>query len=123
VVDPVLVDTSVWISHFRFGEERLASMLEDQTVACHPFVIGEIACGTLKNRGEILSLLGALPMALSADQDEILGFIENNRLMGVGLGFVDVHLLGAAVLSDVPLWTFDKRLAKAARRLGVGLGP
>ncbi len=119
MADTVLVDTSVWVSHFRFGDERLRALLEEGHVACHPFVIGELACGSLKKRAEILGLLHALPMAETASQEEVLVFIENNRLMGKGLGYVDVHLLSSAILTDVPLWTFDKSLAKAAKSLGV----
>jgi predicted nucleic acid-binding protein len=89
----------------------------------HPFIIGELACGNLKNRAEILSLLHALPSAAVADHEEIIVFIENNHLMGKGLGYVDVHLLASAILSDVRLWTDDKPLAKAATGMGIGFVP
>jgi len=121
MTETVLVDTSVWVSHFRFGQDRLAMMLNEEQVACHPFVIGELACGTMKNRGEVLDLLDALPMVETATQEEILVFIESNQLMGKGLGLIDVHLLGSAVLSGIPLWTFDKSLSNTALRLGVGM--
>lgn len=115
----VLVDTSVWVIHLREGDDRMAGLLNEGLVCCHPFVIGELACGNLKNRSEILSLLQALPSTETANHEEILAFIENNGLMGKGLGYVDVHLLGSALLSDVALWTADRRLGKAASELGV----
>jgi predicted nucleic acid-binding protein len=115
----VLVDTSIWVSHLRAGEDRLATLLEEGIVCCHPFVIGELACGNLKNRSEILSLLQALPSAEVADHEEILAFIDSHTLMGKGLAYVDVHLLGSAVLSGVSLWTADRRLAESATALGV----
>jgi predicted nucleic acid-binding protein len=118
----VLVDTSVWVSHLREGEDRLVRLLEEGVVCSHPFVVGELACGNLKNRTEILSLLQALPSAEVAIHEEILAFIENERLMGKGLGYVDVHLLGSAVLSDVLLWTADRRLAECAGALGIRYG-
>ena len=117
----VLVDTSVWVSHLREGDDRLAALLGEGVVCCHPFVIGELACGNLQNRIEILSLLRALPKAEVADHEEILTLIDHNRLMGKGLGYVDVHLLGSAVLSGISLWTADHRLAQAASLLGVCL--
>lgn len=115
----VLVDTSVWIAHFRKGEPHLAKLLEEETVVCHPFVIGELACGCLKNRQEILSLLQSLPPAPQAENDEVLHFIEQNGLVGKGLGWVDVHLLASARLADARLWTLDKALRKASRRLKI----
>ncbi len=118
--EQVLVDTSVWVSHFRFSEDRLVMMLDEEDVACHPYIIGELACGTMKNRVEILDLLRSLPMVKTTTQEEILFFIDENKLMGQGLGYIDVHLLSSAVLSDIPIWTLDKYLAKAASRLGVG---
>jgi predicted nucleic acid-binding protein len=118
----VLVDTSIWVSHLREGDDRLATLLGEGIVCCHPFVIGELACGNLKNRMEILSLLRALPSAEVADDEEILAFIDSNQLMGKGLAYVDVHLLGSAVLSGISLWTADRRLAEAATALGVCYG-
>jgi predicted nucleic acid-binding protein len=115
----VLVDTSVWVYHLREGDDRLSGLLKEGLVCCHPFVIGELACGNLKNRTEILSLLQALPSTETANHEEILAFIEYNGLMGKGLGYVDVHLLGSALLSDVVLWTADSRLAQAASALAV----
>jgi predicted nucleic acid-binding protein len=119
MTDTILVDTSVWVSHLRNGENRLVALLNEENVVCHPFVIGEIACGTMKNRQEILSLLGSLPTVETTSQEEILMFIDSNKLMGRGMGFVDVHLLSSAILHGIPLWTFDKSLVKAANNLSV----
>jgi predicted nucleic acid-binding protein len=106
----VLVDTSIWINHFQKGNVHLEKLLLDMEVACHPFIIGELACGNLKSRSEILPLLYSLPQAPSVENDEILHFIERNRLMGSGIGLIDVHLLASALLAHIPLWTSDKRL-------------
>ena len=115
----VLVDTSVWVSHLRDGNAELANLLNDGRVLCHPLIVGELACGNLKDRAVILSFLQLLPMSIEAEHDEVLSFIENNRLMGKGLGYVDVHLITSAVLTGVPVWTLDKKLAQAADSLYV----
>ena len=113
----ILVDTSVWVEHFRAGSAELQTLLQEGQVICHPFIIGELACGNLKNRASILSLLQNLPMATCAVDDEVLQFIADHQLMGKGLGYIDIHLLASAMLSRMPLWTLDKRLAAAARAL------
>ncbi len=115
----VLVDTSVWIKHFRDGSTQLSELLQQGTVVCHPFVIGELACGHLQNRQEILTSLERLPTAEVATHTEILAFIEKHQLMGKGLGLIDIHLLASSLLSSIPLWTRDKRLQQAAKELGV----
>jgi hypothetical protein len=115
----VLVDTSVWVDHLRKGDARLAQLLNDGRVICHPSVIGELACGNLKNRYEILDALKELSFAPTIEFDEYMQFIELNRLHGIGIGFVDVHLLASALLADATLWTADKRLNKAALDLGI----
>jgi hypothetical protein len=89
----ILVDTSVWIEHFRTGSDRLRTLLLDEQVLCHPFVVGELACGTLQKRGEILKMLKPLPEAHLLDHEEVLGFVETRRLYGCGIGWVDAHLL------------------------------
>jgi predicted nucleic acid-binding protein len=113
----VLVDTSVWVNHLRRGDTQLEKLLLAGEVACHPFVIGELACGNIKNRSEILALLQALPAVPTVDLAEYLYFIEQNHLSGTGIGFVDVHLLASAQLSGIPLWTKDKRLKENALNL------
>lgn len=106
----VLVDTSVWIAHLREGEDNLIHLLNNGEIACHPFIIGELACGNLKNRVEILTLLQSLPSAIVAEHVEILQLIEDHKLMSRGIGYIDVHLLASAILTEIPLWTFDKKL-------------
>ena len=113
----VLVDTSIWVTHLRQGNRQLENLLMNAEVMCHPFIIGELACGNFKNRNEILSLLRSLPLAPAIEFDQFIFFIERNRLMGIGIGFVDVHLLASAKLTEIPLWTADKRLKSAATKL------
>jgi predicted nucleic acid-binding protein len=115
----VLVDTSVWVEHFRSGEPRLACLLDRGEVVCHPFVIGELACGNLPNRLKTLGLLMDMPQAAAAGHDEVIAFIETEGLIGAGLGYVDIHLLASARLSEVSLWTLDGPLRKAAGKLGL----
>jgi predicted nucleic acid-binding protein len=116
----ILVDTSIWVEHLRRGCGGLAALLEAGEVVCHSFIVGELACGNLDNRKEILSLLAELPSVPSADEGEFLAFIEGNRLAGSGLGFVDVHLLASTRLSGAQLWTSDRVLKQVAARMGVG---
>jgi predicted nucleic acid-binding protein len=113
----VIVDTSIWVTHLRQGSRQLEKLLYDAEVMCHPFIVGELACGNLKNRTEIISLVQSLPMAPTSEFDEFLFFIDRNHLMGKGVGFVDVHLLASAQLTGMPLWTADKRLKSAADQL------
>ena len=115
----VLVDTSVWVSHLRDGNAELANLLNNGRVLCHPLIVGELACGNLKDRALILSSLQLLPMSIEAEHHEVLLFIENNFLMGKGMGFVDVHLITSSVLTGVPIWTLDKKLAQAADALHI----
>ena len=116
----ILVDTSVWIDHLRKGNALLNSLLLNTTVLIHPFVIGELACGNLHNRSRILHLLGDLPGSRVADDREVLFFIEQNDLMGRGIGYIDVHLLASVSLSGpARLWTVDRKLNEAAMRLGL----
>jgi len=115
----VLVDTSVWVAHLRYGDTGLETLLDDGDVLCHPFIVGELACGNLHNRSEILSLLQTLPMAIDAEHEEVMQFIENYSLMGKGLGYIDMHLLSSATLTKVPLWTLDKKLNQVSLKLGL----
>lgn len=116
----ILADTSVWINHLRRGEPALADALRKEQVFLHPFVLGELACGNLRNRTELLELLGRLPLAVVATEAEALAFIEQRALMGRGIGYVDVHLLASTSLTrGSRLWTHDKRLALVATHLGL----
>lgn len=110
----VLVDTSVWIDHFRVASGTLSALLEMDEVAMHPFVLGELACGNLANRREIMALLHALPPVNKVEDDEVFLFLERHALMGRGLGLVDVHLLASCHLDGCRLWTKDKRLRTIA---------
>lgn len=119
----ILVDTSVWIEHFRRGDPNLSALLDGSRVMCHELVIGELACGNLRRRGELLSLINRLPQATRVTHEEAIAFLEARRLMGLGLGWIDVHLLASAILDGVPLWTLDRPLATAAAALGVERRP
>lgn len=114
----ILIDTSVWVNHLRQGSDRLSRLLLADEVACHVFVIGELACGHLRRRHEILTLLKALPSVPRAEDEQVLRFIERHDLAGKGLGLVDTHLLAACTLAGVPLWTEDRKLGAAAKRIG-----
>ncbi|MGC2063568.1 MAG: PIN domain-containing protein [Thermodesulfovibrionales bacterium] len=113
----VLVDTSVWVAHLREGKIGLDDLLNNGLAVCHPCIIGELACGNLKNRSVILSLLQTLPAAVQAEHEDVMTFLERYRLMGKGLGYVDMHLLVSAVLSNISLWTLDKRLHEVSKIL------
>ena len=115
----VLVDTSVWVDHLRNGVPLLGDLLRAGEVVIHPFVIGELACGNLKNREEILALLTALPVATEASHAEAFHLVKARALHGKGIGWVDVHLLASAVLSRTALWTRDRNLQAAAKKLGI----
>ena len=117
----ILVDSSVWVDHLRRGEPRLERLLDQGLVLTHPWVVGEIALGTLRRRQEVLGLLRALPEAPVAEPAELLVLVEGERLMGRGIGYVGVQLLAAARLASSRLWTRDPRLAAAAEELGCAL--
>ena len=117
----ILVDTSVWVDHLRRGDAQLVDLLERSAVVIHPFVVGEIACGRLSDRALTLELLQQLPMAIVAESDEVLGYIERHNLHGKGIGYIDVHLLASAAIGGTKLWTRDKRLGAVARELGCAL--
>ncbi len=116
----ILVDTSIWIDHLRHSDAALAAALGEGRVLAHPFVIGELACGVMANRSEVLNLLRALPQAPVASTEETLRFIEARGLMGRGIGYVDVHLLASVALDGgATLWTRDSRLAAVAADLSL----
>jgi predicted nucleic acid-binding protein len=117
----ILADTSVWIGHFRGVEPELAGLLGQGRVVMHPFILGELALGSFANRTMVLGDLAALPGVTVAHEDEVRRFIEAEKLFGLGIGYVDAHLLAAARLTPgVRLWTRDKRLAVVAERVGSG---
>lgn len=116
----ILVDTSVWVDHLRSGDRELAGRLEAGEVMAHPFVIGELALGNLRQRELVLGALSELPAATVASDAEVLILIERQPLHGLGIGYVDAHLLASAMLTpDAALWTRDARLRDAATRLGL----
>lgn len=116
----ILVDTSVWIDHFRHDDPILSRSLNQRQVLSHPFVIGELALGSLRQRNLILEALRGLPSAVVAHDEEVHAFIDRHRLFGIGIGYIDAHLLAATFLTaHVRFWTRDKRLRAAALRLGV----
>ena len=119
----VLVDTSVWVSHLRADNFSLKTLLYHGEVLCHPLIIGELSCGTIKNRKEIISLLQAIPQAAVAENAEVLQFIEMNNLMGLGLGFIDMHLLASARLSNSPVWSLDKKLNFVSTKFDLNFCP
>ena len=115
----ILVDTSVWIKHLRDGNSRLENLLENTEVLCHSFIIGELTCGNLKNRKEILNFFRFLPKANLASDKEVFKLIEKRKLYGLGIGWVDAHLLASALISNCLIWTVDKRLSKVAQKLEI----
>lgn len=115
----ILIDTSVWVDHLRSGDSGLADLLTEGLVLIHPLVIEELACGNLSRRAEILDLLRALPLASLASHNEILDFITTESLYGTGLGAVDAHLLASARLARARIWSRDKALCRAAKRLNL----
>lgn len=119
----VLTDTNVWINHLQRGDKQLEALLELSEVMVHSFVIGELACGTFRNRKGVLSLLQNLPHARTATHDEVMFFIERHALMGRGLGYVDAHLLASIALeSGTQLFTRDGRLHGIAMERGCAFG-
>ncbi len=112
-----LVDSSVWVNHLRRGDDELRALLEGGEVLCHPFIIGELACGSIVKRTEVLDLLRALPQATIAEHDEVMHFLHEKQLYGRGLGWMDLHLLASASLSKAKLWTTDRPLKRAAEEL------
>ena len=115
----ILVDTSVWVEHLRRGLPRLATLLQEGKVLIHSWVIGELACGNLRNRADVLELLQGLPAAVVASDQEVLLMIKQNQLMGRGIGYVDAHMLASAKLSHCQLWTQDRRLAVLTEERGL----
>lgn len=119
----MLVDTSIWIDHFRRSHPALVVALQQGDVECHDFVLGELACGMLPRRDEVLPLMQTLPRIASVAHGEAMTLIAERRLWGRGLGWVDVNLLAASLVAGVGLWTLDRRLREVARDLGIAWEP
>ena len=119
----ILVDTSVWIEHLRAGSPPLATLLEQGQVLIHPWVLGELACGHLRHRDQVLPLLGNLARSVVATEVEILQAIERHRFMGRGIGYVDAGLLTSCLLSGCRIWSLDRRLLAVAEPMGLSHGP
>ena len=115
----ILVDTSVWIDHLRRANARLAALLEEGQVVCHPFIIGELILGNLSRGSEVPDLLAELPSATLAEHAEVVRFLADRDLQGSGIGWVDAHLLCSAALSGAKVWTLDRRLRSAAEGSGL----
>lgn len=115
----ILADSSIWISHFHGKEKNLSPLLPKKQVLVHPFVIGELALGQVKNRNQVLNDLKLFPLATLANDDEVLDLVEKRKLFGKGLSWIDSHLLLSALLSNAELWTGDKTLISAAHLCGV----
>jgi predicted nucleic acid-binding protein len=118
----ILVDTSVWIDHLRTGNKPLMRLLNAQQVLTHPFVIGEVALGSIKQRDIVIGALSNLPRSQVAGDSEVLGFIDQQNLFGRGVGYIDVHLLAATRLTaGAALWTIDRKLHAVAADLGLAM--
>lgn len=118
----ILVDTSIWIDHFRRSDAELRRIIDEDMLLCHPFVIGELALGSLSGRATVLAFLAAQRQAVVATHDEVLTMIERHRLFGMGIGYTDAHLLASVLLDrGVALWTGDKRLQAASEKAGARL--
>jgi predicted nucleic acid-binding protein len=117
----ILVDTSVWIDHLHSSNDDLKELLLSSQVCIHPYILGELACGNISNREEILSLLRALPGIDVVLDEEVFALIEERKLYGKALGFVDVHLLASALIHHVLIWTKDKPLRRVAKELGISV--
>ena len=118
-----LVDTSVWVDHFRVADPTLVRLLQRRWVVGHSAVIGELACGNLHQRKKTLSDFSTLPLAIEATTEEVMDLIEGHKLHGLGIGWIDAHLIASALLSECRLWTKDNRLARAAQIANVDVGP
>lgn len=116
----ILVDSSVWIHHLRYDEPQLLRWLGERQVLCHPFVVGELAAGSIKDRNVFLTMLQDLPHSIQAGDDEVLAFIDRHRLHSLGLGYLDLHLLtSVALTAGARIWTRDRRMLKAAELLNI----
>lgn len=115
----ILIDSSVWIDHFRQPLSVIFELAEGERILSHPFVIGELALGSIKDRREVIDNMAILPKAIAANDEEVLMLIERKKLFGRGIGYADAHLIASTLLTDgARLWSFDRRLTSAAQELG-----
>jgi predicted nucleic acid-binding protein len=120
----ILVDTSIWIDHFRYGDAELRKIINDDRLLCHPFVVGELALGSLRERDVVLAFLAAQREAMIATHAEVMTIIDSHSIFSIGIGYTDAHLLTSTLLDKrSSLWTRDKRLAAAAQKIGAALHP
>ena len=120
----ILVDTSIWIDHFRYGDAELRKIINDDRLLCHPFVVGELALGSLRERDAVLAFLAAQREAMIATHAEVMTIIDRHSIFSMGIGYTDAHLLTSTLLDQrSSLWTRDKRLAAAAQKVGAALHP
>lgn len=120
----ILVDTSIWIDHFRYDDAELRKIINDDKLLCHPVVVGELALGSLRERGAVLAYLAAQREAMIATHAEVMTMIDRNSIFSMGIGYTDAHLLTSTLLDRrSSLWTRDKRLAAAAQKVGAALYP
>lgn len=118
----ILADTSIWTDHFRHGDAELRRIIEDDRLVCHPSVIGELALGSLRDRGSVMALLAAQRGAVVATHDEVMAMIDRHSIFSMGIGYTDAHLLASVRLDQrAALWTRDKRLRAAAEKVGASL--
>lgn len=116
----ILVDTSIWIDHFRYGDEELRKIVNDDRLVCHPFIVGELALGSLRERNAVLAFLAAQREVMIATHAEVMTIIERHSIFSMGIGYTDAHLVTSILLDPrSSLWTRDKRLAAAAQKVGV----
>ena len=114
-----LVDTSIWVDHLRDGNLRLTALLTNQEVLIHPFIVGELSLGLLQNRVQIMDLLSKLPQAPAAEHGEVMAAVVKHKLSGMGIGWVDAHLIASALIAAASLFTLDRSHQKAAQNSGV----
>jgi predicted nucleic acid-binding protein len=117
----IVADTSVWIDHFRRRSEQLAARLDEGVIAVHECVIGELTCGRLQQRMQVLQLMRAMPAVPTASFEEVLHLVERRKLMGRGIGWTDAHLLAGCMLGRARLWSLDARLMRVAAELEIAL--
>ena len=118
----VLADSSIWIDHFCKANDELKELLNSDRILTHPFILGELCIGNFRKRDVVLTMLKLLPKAIVASDEEVGVFIEKHQLYGLGVGYIEMHLLASAILTKTRLWTGDKKLKEIAINLGCAYG-